>query len=44
MKKSKTKLTPIFQTKKQEELFARIAQETMFRYTNEENVKKKILK
>ena len=44
MKKSKVKLTPVFQTKEQEELFARCAQETMFRYMNEENAKKKILK
>ena len=29
MKKSKVKLTPVFQTKEQEELFARCAQESM---------------
>ena len=44
VKKSIVKLTPVFQTKEQEELFSRCAQETMFRYMNEENAKKKILK
>ena len=37
-------VSPVFQTKEQEELFAKCAQETMFRYMNDENAKKKTLK
>ena len=37
-------LTPVFQTKEEEELFARCAQETMIRYSNNEAVKKRVLK
>lgn len=48
MKEEKVRSCPVFKTKEQEELFARCANETMFRYMNDEvlfeNGKQKILK